>query len=130
GASTPGVGAGAAVAEDAPREHQPVLVLRPELGEGRVQLVEEAGRRVELRLDVRLPALRPDERRVTAIADQEADGLRENGLAGAGLAGDGVQARRKGQLCFADEHEVFDPRSEEHTSELQSLAYFVCRLLV
>src|SRR5687767_15462742 len=25
---------------------------------------------------------------------------------------------------------LFDPRSEEHTSELQSLAYLVCRLLL
>src|SRR2546425_6968957 len=25
---------------------------------------------------------------------------------------------------------VYDPRSEEHTSELQSLAYLVCRLLL
>src|SRR5205823_12939946 len=29
-----------------------------------------------------------------------------------------------------DAEEVFDGRSEEHTSELQSLAYLVCRLLL
>src|SRR2546425_6283627 len=28
------------------------------------------------------------------------------------------------------EREEWDPRSEEHTSELQSLAYLVCRLLL
>src|SRR2546425_11714969 len=31
-------------------------------------------------------------------------------------------------LCGGDRHAV--PRSEEHTSELQSLAYLVCRLLL
>src|SRR5262245_31737546 len=28
------------------------------------------------------------------------------------------------------QHETFDPRSEEHTSELQSLRHLVCRLLL
>src|SRR2546425_2223547 len=35
------------------------------------------------------------------------------------------------QAVVADEQGRFDvPRSEEHTSELQSLAYLVCRLLL
>src|SRR5687767_15231270 len=37
----------------------------------------------------------------------------------------GVDARRR---PFGDQHR--DGRSEEHTSELQSLAYLVCRLLL
>src|SRR2546423_11958891 len=41
-----------------------------------------------------------------------------------------VHARRGGQ-GFAREHAHVDHgRSEEHTSELQSLAYLVCRLLL
>ena len=113
-APAPGVRAGAAVPEDAPREHEAVFVLRPQLGQRRVELVEEAGRRVELRLDVGLPTLGADERCVASVPEEEADGLREDRLARAGLAGDGVQARREGQLGFADEHQVFDPETPEH----------------
>src|SRR2546425_7704037 len=34
------------------------------------------------------------------------------------------------KLFFKKEYTRFDNRSEEHTSELQSLAYLVCRLLL
>ena len=68
-ASAPRVGAGAAVAEDTARENEPLLVFRPQLRERRVQLVEEPRRRVELGLDVGFAALRPDERRVAAVAE-------------------------------------------------------------
>src|SRR3712207_8619969 len=33
-------------------------------------------------------------------------------------------------LMMWDDHDVFDGRSEEHTSELQSRQYLVCRLLL
>src|SRR3712207_7146155 len=39
----------------------------------------------------------------------------------------GVRARRRPRLQAA---ELDDPRSEEHTSELQSRQYLVCRLLL
>src|SRR2546425_4320803 len=35
-----------------------------------------------------------------------------------------------GTLVLGERLQTFDPRSEEHTSELQSLAYLVCRLLL
>src|SRR2546423_8954598 len=38
--------------------------------------------------------------------------------------------RREGALGNADARRGFRHRSEEHTSELQSLAYLVCRLLL
>src|SRR2546425_10374215 len=40
--------------------------------------------------------------------------------------------RRLARTRFADDAQGFPPgeRSEEHTSELQSLAYLVCRLLL
>ena len=45
GAAAPRVGARSSVREDAPREHEPLLVLGPELGErGKFVLVEERGR--------------------------------------------------------------------------------------
>src|SRR5437764_6806691 len=42
------------------------------------------------------------------------------------------QARKHHHRALADLREVFrlDPRSEEHTSELQSPMYLVCRLLL
>src|SRR5439155_22883630 len=115
GGAAPGVRAGAAVREDAAREHEALLILGAELGE-RLQLVllEEAGGRVELGLDVGFVAVRSDERGVTARAEQEPDRLREDRLAGAGLAGDRVQARREGELGLADEDEVLEPEPAKH----------------
>src|SRR5205823_14968260 len=46
---------------------------------------------------------------------------------GAALQGQQVPARIRRLLGH---HEKFFERSEEHTSELQSLAYLVCRLLL
>src|SRR2546425_7261878 len=62
-------------------------------------------------------------------------------LAALAEEGDGVRAGEllalEGVVCLRDlAHDRFDPyqilgrRSEEHTSELQSLAYLVCRLLL
>src|SRR2546425_11466801 len=38
--------------------------------------------------------------------------------------------RRARRVTFAAANEAREERSEEHTSELQSLAYLVCRLLL
>ena len=114
-AAAPGVGARAAVGEDAPCEHEPLLVLGPQLGEGaRLLVVEEARRQVELGLDVRLVAVRPDQRRVAARAEQQPDRLREDRLAGAGLAGDRVQPGRELELGLADQDEVLDAEPAKH----------------
>src|SRR2546425_7320492 len=46
------------------------------------------------------------------------------------LGGERVHGRLRGRaLPYLGEHHL-RPRSEEHTSELQSLAYLVCRLLL
>ncbi len=99
----------APVAEDTPRYEQRVLVLRPQLGE----LVELLGQ-VELGLDVRLLARRPDERVVALRPEQQPDRLREDRLAGAGLAGDRVQAGRELELGLPDEDEVLDTEPTQH----------------
>ena len=89
GAPAPGVGARAPVGEDPARDDERLLTLRPQLGERS----ERVGvRQVELGLDVRLAARRPDRRRVAARSEQQPDRVREDRLAGAGLAGDRVQA--------------------------------------
>src|SRR3712207_7261712 len=51
---------------------------------------------------------------------------------GAGVAGDGPDVGAGGALDgHVDVHQVgLGPRSEEHTSELQSRQYLVCRLLL
>src|ERR1035441_10823070 len=45
-------------------------------------------------------------------------------------AGDGVLGKREGHCYRPDEFAVDVDRSEEHTSELQSLRHLVCRLLL
>src|SRR2546425_7840371 len=42
----------------------------------------------------------------------------------------GRRKRRSRRACVGEEHRRHAERSEEHTSELQSLAYLVCRLLL
>ena len=115
GRAPPGVGAGSTVLEDAPREHETALALG-------AQLLERLVLPVELRLDVGLAAGGPDHRGVGPRAEQQADRLRENRLAGAGLAGDRVQARREVELGLPDEDEVLDAQAAEHDSD--------CRLTV
>ena len=105
--ASPRVGARAPVLEDASREHEPRLALG-------AQLLELLVLAVELRLDVRLLAARADHRRVPARAEQQADRLREDRLAGAGLTRDRVQPRREVELGLADEDEVLDAQSSQH----------------
>ena len=107
GGAAPGVGARPAVLEDAPREDEPALVLGTELLQG-------LARAVDLRLHVRLVARRADHRGLGTRAEQQADRLREDRLAGAGLAGDRVQAGCEIELGAPDQDEVLDAQPVEH----------------
>ena len=78
----------AALAPDAAGDDDALGVLGRELG----QLLGQLGVR-ERRLDVGLGAGRADQRRVGAAAEQQADRLGEDRLAGARLARQHVQAR-------------------------------------
>src|SRR3712207_8271385 len=62
-----------------------------------------------------------------AGADRLVDALAAEGRADRGVPG--AQAFRRGDHV-RDEREVVRGRSEEHTSELQSRQYLVCRLLL
>ena len=110
-APAPGIRARATVGEDPAREHEPVLVLGLQLGE-RVEavLVEQPVGQLQLRLDIGLASLGADERGVALPAEEQAHRLREDRLAGAGLAGDRVQAGCELELRRADEHEVLDAK--------------------
>src|SRR2546425_7419907 len=55
--------------------------------------------------------------------------VRQNG-AGAGLRGAGNRCEQPFTPEQAGQGDAAETRSEEHTSELQSLAYLVCRLLL
>src|SRR2546425_4138642 len=57
------------------------------------------------------------------------EGERRQRADGVGLDGQGGNGVREGAQQRA-RRECHDQRSEEHTSELQSLAYLVCRLLL
>jgi hypothetical protein len=113
----PRVRARAAVAEDAPRQHEARLVLRRQLGErGELVVVEEAVRDVELGLDVGLAARRADDAGVALRAEEEADGLGQDRLPRARLAGDRGQAGSGSQLAVANQHEVLDPQATKQRS--------------
>ena len=73
-------------------------------------------RQVELGLDVGLVAAGPTSAGVALRAEQEPDRLREDRLAGAGLARDRVQAGREGELGLADEDEVLDAEATKQRS--------------
>src|SRR2546425_4044641 len=57
------------------------------------------------------------------------DGHRAGDVPGRIRAGDDPHQHRQGEVLDGP-YAVHDERSEEHTSELQSLAYLVCRLLL
>ena len=99
-------------AKDAACEHEAGFVLGRKVGEtGQLLVLEKAVRQVELRLDISLTAAGPDRAGITLRTEQEADRLREDRLAGTGLAGDRGQAGRRRELSLTHEHEVLDPEA-------------------
>ena len=114
-AATPRVGARAPVLRHAPGDHEPGLVGGPQVAERlEAVLVEEPVGDVELCLDIRLGARRADGGPVALRAEQEADRLRDDGLAGAGLARQRHQPGIKLELRLADQDEILDPQSPQH----------------
>ena len=109
--TAPGVCAGSPVGEDPPGEHEAVLAVGPQLGERPEHLVVDGA---ELGLDVSLVARSPDQRRVTARTEQQADRVREDRLAGSGLARDRRKLVVEHQLRLVDQHEVLDPQRPQH----------------
>ena len=97
------------LAANATRHGDALGSLRCELG----QLLGQLGVR-ERGLDVGLGGGRADERRVGAPAQQQADGLGEDRLAGTRLARQHVEPRVQRQPRGAHEHEVLDDELLEH----------------
>ena len=91
---------------------EPRLVLRPQLRERLgAALLEEPVGHVELRLDVRLARGRPDGAGIALDAEQQADRLREDRLARAGLAAEDVEPGGQLELDLANQDEVLDPEA-------------------
>ena len=113
----PRVRASAPVREDAAREHHPRLSCWTNLLDRRqIVFPEQRLRDVELGLDVRLLACRPDGSRIATRPEQQPDRLREDRLARTCLPGEDVQPRRKLQLRFADQDEVLDAQPTKQSS--------------
>ena len=111
----PGVGPRAPVGRDASRDDETRLVVRPEVAQ-RLEafLVEEPVGHVQLRLDVRLGARGADRGRVALRAEQEADRLGHDRLAGARLPRQRHETRIELEVRLTDQHEVLDPQSPQH----------------
>ena len=95
--------------------------LRAPLGEPlrdlrQLRVVEQALGKLEDPLDVGLVRAGPDDLRPRLPAHQQVEGVREDRLARAGLAGDRVQARAEAQLGALDQQQVLDSELEEHRS--------------
>ena len=88
---------------------------RAELGD-RLELgiVEDPLREVELGLDVGLLGAGAQVPRVAGGPEEEPDGLSEDRLARAGLAGDRVEPGSEGEVGLADEDEALDAQTAEH----------------
>jgi hypothetical protein len=109
--ASPGIGARSAVGEDPAGDDECVLVLRPQLRE-----LFELLREIELRLDVGLLAGGTDVCVVALRAEQEAERLGEDRLAGTRLSRDRVQPGRELELGLADEDEVLDAEPLKHAA--------------
>ena len=70
--------------------------------EGRVYELENE------RLDRRFIRAGANQTDVSAVSKNQSDGVENDRLAGAGLAGDGVEARVQLQLKFVDDREISD----------------------
>ena len=116
--AAPRVRARAAVGEDAPREHEPGLVLgraarrdRPAPRRRR----SPSGTSSSASTYASAP-VGADDPGVALRAEQQADRLGEDRLAGARLARDRRQPDVGSQLGLADEHEVLDPQATKQRS--------------
>ena len=104
------VRAGAPVGAHAPREHDLLGVGGEQLAALAVQL---RGQR-EAALDIGLGGPGAHDPGARAPAEQQVEGVREHGLAGAGLAGEDVQPRRQLELGPLDQQQVLDAQLVQH----------------
>src|SRR2546425_9507518 len=80
-------------------------------------------------LQHRLVTVRERPGRTVVDADEALDAV-SDGDGHRQLAHDALGPDHRHELTRLADARILQPRSEEHTSELQSLAYLVCRLLL
>ena len=108
-------GAGPPAGRDPAAEHDLLGALRQPLGQlGQLRLLEQPRGQVEDALDPGLLGPGPDDLRFRLAAHQQVERVGEDGLAGAGLAGDRVQPLAQPQLGPLDQQQVLDPQLAQH----------------
>ena len=115
GGATGDEGRGPARGGDPPAQHDLLGALGQPLGEvGHLGLVEQSGGQVEGALDPGLTGSGPDDLRPRLATHQQVEGVGQHRLAGAGLAGDRVEALVEAQLGALDQQQVLDPKLAQH----------------
>ena len=111
--------AGTALGPDAPPEDQFVLALGKALAQLRELVADEPpGRAGEDALDVGLPGARAHDPRPRPPAEQKIEGVGEDRLARAGLAGDRGQTGPQPQFSPLDQKQVLNPKLQEHYEQV------------
>jgi len=105
------IGARAPVGADPPRQHQLGRV-------GREMLVLESLRQLEDPLDVGLGRARPHDPGARTAAEQQVEGARQHGLAGARLARDHVEAGSELEARVLDQQQVLDGQLVKHLRQV------------
>ncbi len=108
-------GAGSAAPGDTAAEHDLLGILGQPLRQlGELGVVEQPLRQVEDPLDPGLRGARADDPRPRFAAHQQVERVGEDGLAGAGLAGDRIEPVAEAQLGTLDQQQVLDPQLTQH----------------
>jgi hypothetical protein len=99
--------------------HDEVFSLRVEPAIGQQSCERSVRRQLERRLDDRAIGTGPDERAVAPIARHQSEGVDDDGLSGAGFAGEDVQSGTELDDEVVDRHEVADAQRLEHGQRLR-----------
>ena len=109
----------AALGADSAAEDDLVRAVGQPIAEvGELVALQQLGTAREEALHVRLGRARPNDPGAWAPAEQQIQGVSEDGLAGPGLAGDCDEARPEPQLGSLDQQKVLDAELEEHAAGL------------
>ena len=96
-------------------QDQPALLqLDAEGGKGRQQVTVDGGREFERPLDDRFVRTRAHDVGRRPLAEQEGEGIDDHRFAGAGFAGENVEAWLERQCHVGDHGEIADPELRQH----------------
>ena len=107
-------GAGATVRRLNASQHQFVVADQSEFPRGKMRRV--IARQIERRRDLSLFAAGAHQRCVATTAERQHEGVEQDRLAGAGLAGERGQTRLEIKIERVDKHDVTNGKSDQHRS--------------